>query len=134
MSLPIESRFASTPKSLERHTARSQRRIQIARARHHGLVLVRLEREERAVLRDWTELDGVQDPCARADARAKLSKVLDTIRERRRILLGEPLPGSRRAGSERKPILHAQVLDVEPTPAGLPAISVSAPSEPTPGA
>lgn len=111
---PLDCSTADSPKSLQSHLRRSERKIAISRVRHIGLELTKLDKEERSTEREWRSLDTITDPVDRIDSRLKLSKVLDTIRERRRILLGEPLPGSRRSGTERRPILPMQVVDCEP--------------------
>ena len=78
-------------------------------------------------MRCWAACEELE-PGARAEAYAKLGRVIDTLRDRRRILLGEPLPGSRRAGTERRPVLPVSIVDVQPmeqlaAPAPAPMIS-----------
>ena len=123
------SKVDDSPKSLRNHQRRSERRISVSRVRHVGAELVKTEREERDALRCWRDCASLQ-PAERADAYAKLAKVIDTLRDRRRILLGEPLPGSRRAGTERRPVLPVSIVDVQPleqlaAPAPAPAPMIS---------
>ena len=78
-------------------------------------------------MRCWAACEALE-PGERAEAYAKLGRVIDTLRDRRRILLGEPLPGSRRAGTERRPVLPVSIVDVQPmdqlpAPAPSPMIS-----------
>lgn len=112
---PLEIPSASSHKSLQSHSRRSERRLAVSRARNPGLELSHIDAEERAAMRDWRACDGIENPVERVDARLKVSKILDTLRERRRIILGIPLPGSRRAGTERKPILPMHLVECEPT-------------------
>jgi hypothetical protein len=114
MGLPIEYLKNASPKSLANRERVGQRRLQVARATHVGRTLSELDREERESLRCWRAC-AVLEPGERAEAYAKLAKVIDGLRDRRRILLGEPLPGSRRAGTERRPVLN-MVIDSEPIP------------------
>lgn len=118
----LDCSTSASPKSLAAHKRRSDRKLQVSRARHAGIELSRIDREERETMRDWSALPSIQDAAERVDARLKLHKVLDGLRERRRILLGEPLPGSRRAGSERRPVLPMHSIDVQPT-ISLPALT-----------
>ena len=93
----------------------------MSRASHAGIELSRIDREERAAMRCWAACDDLP-PAERAEAYSKLGRVIDTLRDRRRILLGEPLPGSRRAGTERRPVLPVSIVDVQPVEhAALPA-------------
>ena len=64
-------------------------------------------------MRCWAACEDLP-PAERAEAYSKLGRVIDTLRDRRRILLGEPLPGSRRAGTERRPVLPVSIVDVQP--------------------
>jgi hypothetical protein len=115
MSLLLEKLPVSDPKALVRRKKRSERRMQVAYVTHKGDELLRLSKEERTAVRTWNQLDAMTNIVERADAMLKCHKVLDGIRERRRILLGEPLPGSRRAGSERRLIMPMQIVDVQPS-------------------
>ena len=129
MPLALNSIPREPTKALERRKYRSERRLQTERARHVGKELVDLEREERIVKRALHSVEhDIPDPSERAEAISKLVRAVDTLRDRRRILLGEPLPGSRRAGTERRPVLPVSIVDVQPmeqvaAPAPAPMIS-----------
>lgn len=115
MPLSLDSSTGDSPRSLKSHARRTERKLAVSRVRHAGVELTKLDREERDAGRCWRDCQALE-PGERADAMAKLAKVIDGLRERRRILLGEPLPGSRRAGTERKPVLPMMLVDAEPTP------------------
>lgn len=103
--------FAS--KSLLRRQDRQRRRIQLTRLTHRGKTLLALEQEEKTVLRHWREAEAIADLHERASVLCTLEKCLDIIRERRRIILDEPLPGSRRT-RDGAPCRTASILDVQP--------------------
>ncbi|HNQ90939.1 MAG TPA: hypothetical protein PKM73_20175 [Verrucomicrobiota bacterium] len=109
----IDRKELFTSKSLLRREVRQQRRIQLTRLTHRGKTLAALEQEEKTVLRHWAEAEGIPDLRERASVLCTLERCLDIIRERRRIIIGEPLPGSRRPGG-RPPWQTASVLDVKP--------------------
>ena len=131
---PLNHLPQASHKSLQAHQRRSERKLSVSRAAHAGIELSRLDKEERAAMRCWAA--GEDLPAGeRAEAYSKLGRVLDTLRDRRRILLGEPLPGSRRAGTERRPVLPVSIVEVQPVelPAPAPMISDAEPSVGTQG-
>lgn len=103
-----------TPKSLNRRVDRQNRALVLSRASHAGQVVLRLAREERNVCRTWDAVETELPFPDRIRAYLDLSRVLDTIRERRRIVLGIPLPGK---GNVVKQLTAMPALiDVAPMP------------------
>ena len=118
-------------KTLQQNAERTFRKKTYALARHGGVTLSRLEKEERRLTREFHSVGGgtERDPYAHVYALAALIKAIDATRERRRIILGIPLPGLR----DRQ-----RTLDMGPTgptmDAQLIADSTSniSPAQPTP--
>jgi hypothetical protein len=88
---------------------RNGRRIQLATVRHVGRELVRLDREETRLIKVF------HAPERTITELCQLVHALDRCRERRRILLGEPLPGSRsgRAHTISLP-RYGELVDAQP--------------------
>lgn len=98
-------------KSLSRRENRSARKAMLSKLSHVGFTLDRLDREERE------GVERAMDPGCNNGEFCALIRALDTIRERRRILLGIPLPSAN--GGKRRLIdmPQAQVRDAILIPA-----------------
>lgn len=82
--------------SLERKAVRSSNRFALSKVEHVGRTLYRLDREERKLVGGFEaisiDVGTERDPFAWVNALSMLIRALDTVRERRRIILGIPLP------------------------------------------
>ena len=98
-------------KSLKRREDRSRRRAKIAQVNLVGRTLFKLDAEERKLVDAFhsVEMTGTErDPYAWASALCSLTRALDSVRARRRITLGIPLPSAN--GGKRR------LLDMPPAP------------------
>lgn len=113
--MAVDFSQAKMPMSLGKRENRARRAMTIISLKHIPDTLKRLEIQEKRLMEEFHSAFLVKDLCAASHA-------LDEIRERRRIILGIPLPGSRsgkdtrihRTLSDARP---AQMIEVEPASA-----------------
>ena len=98
-------------KSLSRREARSVRQAMLVRLSHVGVTLRHLDGEEAKLCGDF------HAPETTIEQRCAIERVLDLIRDRRRIVLGIPLPGGRRRTIDLPPEapVEAELLPVSAT-------------------
>jgi len=104
MPKPLDFSERNMPMSLKRRENRASRAMTIISLRHIPDTLSRLDEQEKRLMEEFRTAFTVKDLCS-------ITSALDTIRERRRILLGIPLPGSR-SGKETR--IHRTLADASP--------------------